>query len=363
MMNKIIRHIAYTLIALSFTLSGCTEHTAPDKVNLHTIDLFFAVADSIMQGQPVAESTWDVLTHSDGYVMAEWHKRDGLIRNAMLIAFHPDSIAQREELLSNNLPMNDPRFHTSLIVRNYVDMQQHWEPLKTFRHNYDFVSMEEKALNMVRKFMPSVVDSLLAFPNVGFICGDPECRSKQAGISLDLNFFYKRPEEGILVLAHEMFHTYRDNFVDRNLLDSNPTLAVIDFIQNEGIADMIDKTIDYDPVAYFGELGYPSTIAELYNEAVASTSAKMAMLDSLTLCLAHQELNPDEYKTRTMALFPLGGHPNGRFLTNLIIANGYREQLLASFADPAVFIRLYNEIAASEGLHMMSDEFMKIIGQ
>ena len=353
----------FTLLILSILplISSCHQRPVESNINHHSVDLFMAVADSVAQGQEVSEATWDSLSHSDGYVMAGWHKRKGLIRNALLIAFHPDSTTVRDSLLQGQLAMSDPRFHTSLLVRNYVDMQQHWGELQDFRHQYDYASIETQARKTLQEFLPNYIDSLLTFPLIGFICGDGDCRSKRSGITLDINYFYKHPAEGILTLAHEMFHTYREHFVDEKRLDSIPVLRIIDNLQNEGIADLIDKPLDYDPATQFAEMGYPSLLAQMYQDAVATTSDKMAQLDSLTLCLAHQQISRQEYNRLTANLFPLSGHPNGRHITNLLVAHGYREQLLTHFADPAYFLVLYNQIAAQENLHVLSDELMAII--
>ena len=165
------------LSLLAIITASCSNESVPNNVNLNSVDLFFAVADSVVQRQEVAEVTWDSLSHSDGYVMAGWQKRKGLIRNALLIAFHPDSTVTRNSLLRSQLPMSDPRFHTSLLVRNYVDMQQHWSELQAFRHSYDYASIERQARQTLQAFLPDFVDSLLTFPNIGFICGDGECRA------------------------------------------------------------------------------------------------------------------------------------------------------------------------------------------
>lgn len=65
-----------TLLLFLFAFaSSCTRHTTECDINLNSVNLFFAVADSIAQRQEVAEVTWDSLAHSDGYVMAGWQKR------------------------------------------------------------------------------------------------------------------------------------------------------------------------------------------------------------------------------------------------------------------------------------------------
>lgn len=353
------------LFALSafFVMCGCARPTADSKISLTSVDIFMAVADSVSHGHDVSDSTWHVLTNSEGYVMSGWNKRPSLVRNAMLVAFHPDSISARDTLIHSNIPMNDARFHTSLIVSNYIDMQGHWSELQKFRTSYDYASIEAQARMVFKAFMPDAVDSLLTFPKIGFICGDPECRSKRSGISLDFNYFYKHPQDGVKTLAHEMFHTYREHFEDWDRYDTIPALIFINAIQNEGIADLIDKDKSYDPVVEFSQMGYPAAIAQLYNDAVASTSAQMALLDSLTICYAAQQISRDEFRQQTQAIFPLGGHPNGRYITNLIVAHGHRDVLLNTFASPTEFIKLYNAIAAAEGLHVMSDEFMHIVGE
>ncbi|MBP5681258.1 MAG: hypothetical protein J6X31_09435 [Bacteroidales bacterium] len=351
-----------TLLLFLFAIaSSCTRHTAECDINLNSVDLFFAVTDSVAQRQEVAKATWDSLAHSDGYVMAGWQKRKGLIRDALLIAFHPDSTETRNTLLQSQVAMSDPRFHTSLLVRNYVDMKQHWSELQDFRHNYDYASIQKQARQTLQQFLPDFVDSLLTFPNIGFICGDAECRSKRSGITLDINYFYKYPEEGIRVLTHEMFHTYRAHFEDHEKFDSIPVLWVVNDLQNEGIADLIDKPLEYDPVAEYAKMGYPEQLAQMYLEAVAATSDKMARLDSLTLCWAHEQITKEDYFQQTSTLFPLGGHPNGRYITNLLVAHGLQDQLLSHFADPDSFIMLYNQVAARENLHVMSEGFILLM--
>lgn len=66
--------VTLLLFLFAFT-SSCIRHTTECDINLNSVDLFFAVADSVAQRQEVAEATWDSLAHSDGYVMAGWQKR------------------------------------------------------------------------------------------------------------------------------------------------------------------------------------------------------------------------------------------------------------------------------------------------
>lgn len=352
------------VVALSSLLAfvACTHQYTDNKISLTSVDIFMSIADSISQGYEVSDTTWNLLICSDGYAMLNWKRRLPMIKEAMQISFNPDSINVRDSILASESSIQDPRLLINLFVRNYSDMNCHWTQLKEYRQSYDFSEMPNRAIEKLTAFMPVIIDSLLEFPNIGFVCSDPECRSTRRGITLDFNLFYKDPSMTIATLTHEMFHSYRSYCVDWELVDSIAPLKVVNMLQDEGIADLIDKDDDnFDAIKLFCGWGYPKEIGMGYNEAVENTSQKMATLDSLTILYGNNELGSDEYLDKASGLFPMGGHPNGRHIVRLIAACGMRDKLLTSFDNPTEFITLYNDMARQKGMHIMSEEFIKQI--
>ncbi|SUB78463.1 Uncharacterised protein [Porphyromonas macacae] len=324
--------------------------------------MFMEIAEIISAGQDIPAEKWEQLFATEGYRILDWKPaRLESVKKNMLIAFSPARTAERDSILSAKIPLQDAAYFDRIMILNFTDMLKHWNELKNFRRTYDFAGMEAKSIRKLKNFLLDPVDSLIVFPSVAIVCADPEARSKSKGIVIDLNVMYKDPDGIIKLMAHEMFHSYRRHFENSDFIQSSPVITELDNLQNEGIADMIDKGDDL--TLLFKQIGYPDEIAVMYKETFENTSAMLAEFDRITVSYLDGKIGEEELSVKIKGYFPFGGHPNGYFITRMLQRHGLRGEVIENFVNPVAFLRTYNKAAEKEGIHVFSPRFMNYMAR
>lgn len=348
---------ALTLLCI-FISTSITAQT----VDFKSIDAFFEIADKLSQNQKVKKSEWKKFHNTAAYkklTMTYGDYKD--IREAMELTFLSKNKALCDSLLAAPYSLSDDDYYLKLLLRNCVSLAKNYDDVKKVRQSYDFEELKAQAIRQFRDFMPAVNDSFLTVPNIYFFFYGPDCYAIGNSIMLDFNYFYRNPQRIIGSFAHEIFHAYRYHFLDTKTIYSNALLDVLDLIQDEGIADLINKKGSEYSAKLLTELGYPIDLEKSYLESVANCSDWLSQLDSLTLAHFDGEMPYDTYKEQLSKLLRRNAHPVGYHISQLLVKNGLKAKMLDSFYNPIEFVKLYNSIAESEGMHVFSDRFMSYI--
>lgn len=248
-----------------------------------------------------------------------------------------------------------------LIVSNYMDMTKHWDALKEYRRDYNFEGLKERATDVLKQFLVNPNDSLIQFPALTFLCFDATGRKLNKGISLDLNFTYKRTtQENARFLAHEMFHAYRGYLYNKEFISSSPALKALSRVQNEGIADLIDKDSLQSSI---NDPSIPKEIVKQYVDTHNNTPALLQKLDTTTIAYLKGDVTEAELASMASNLFLFDGHANGYYMASLIKQHGFLSEITENPANPVVFAKAYNKAARIEGSYMLSPEFIDYIEQ
>jgi hypothetical protein len=357
---KTFKPMRLFLIVVSCLLAagGRADKSPPLSVNTDSADMFIEVAETISSGGSIPDEKWERLFETQGYRIL--NRSASLLehfKNDMRVAFDPEMQPLRDSILSAPVPLKDTAFLDHMMICNFNDMRGHWEELKTFRERYDFGGIGKTSIEKLKGFLHDPVDSLMVFTTVAIACTEPDARSRgRRGIVVDFNLMYKDPDGITDLLAHEMFHTYRMNLVRNVLALRNPIVAQLDRLQEEGIADMIDKS--GDPTIELERLGYPEEVVAFYRDVFGNTSAMLAEFDRITVSYLDGELTEEELSSKMRDYFPIGGHPNGYFITRMLERHGLLDEAIEHFADPVAFIHLYNKAAEKEGTHIFTPRFM-----
>jgi hypothetical protein len=172
---------------------------------------------------------------------------------------------------------------------------------------------------------------------------DPIVMDVLAARELDLRSF----------VAHESHHWYRNRRAtidwDRVPQHEQDLLWTLYQIQGEGIADQIDKRawIEGEEPVPAGRESY----AEAYLEALEAAPRTIRSLDSLLV--VHSNAPTDEQRAAIGAhiaeIIPMSGHPTGYHMARTILSALGRERLAADVANPAEFLRAYDEASRASG--------------
>ncbi len=144
--------------------------------------------------------------------------------------------------------------------------------------------------------------------------------------------------------GHELHHALRKPVEFANVQPQDE--GVIYFIArtlNEGTADMVDKVAN---LAHDDELpmGMSFKDFELYQ-----ADSIVAQADTILMNL--QKSSGKDFKTekdiRNLVKWTSGHNP-GYYMTDIIVRNGYKKQLLKQIQNPFQFIYLYNKAAKKD---------------
>lgn len=331
---------------------------AAQNFDLTSVDAFFSVAHDLKSGKTVNEASWDNLFKTAGYNIIVSHFGNDILKNCIVLAFDPTKTVARDSVLGNKTPSERDMF-MAFVIGNYIDMDANWSKLKEFRKTYDFEALKSGATNKLKRFLNNPPDSTIKFPALTIICFDSNGRKLDKGISLDFNLIYKQtPQQTAAFLAHEMFHDYRGRLLCTDFVKSSPAITALATMQNEGMADMVNKTSAGDAVS---DPLTPQAVVKQYFDAYNGTPALLAKLDSLTVAHLQGQIDADKFKKSANRIFIFDGHPNGYYMAYMIKRNGLMRELIENVANPVAFARLYNKAAAAEGGYVFSDKFMSYI--
>ncbi len=350
-----ITHIVITVILLI-----CTPVFSQD-IDISSVKSFYKVSDKIASGKSISDKEWEKLFNTSGYyISARSDIRKKVIRNMMRFAYDPSLSAEKDSILNIDIMANfsnNELFLNCLTIRNYLDMQQNEVALRNFLKEYDFDSIKDQSIQRLKDVLIDPIDSLITFPSVNILCYEPDAQSKPKGIVIDYNYFYKNNGANDDFIAHEMYHTYRRNFESKEYIKTNNFTFQLNNIHNEGVADQIDK--DKDVSKHFEKQDFPDQIIQFYENAYKETPSQLEKFEQITLSFLHKEIDEDTFNKKLANFFPFGGHPNGFYMTSLIVEAGYRTELFENFYNPHAFLVLYNKAAKQLGGFVFCDEVMQ----
>ena len=337
--------------------------TAAQTVDLTAVDEFFKVTSTLKEGKVVSAQQWNDFDNSPGYkVFAESNNKTliNIIKSSINLAFGHGSISGKDSILS--ITQEEVNSNTTMLLKkhilvNYLNINENYESLKTFRDNYDFIALVENAKLRLSAFLGKPTDTSFKFLPVYFHFIDADGGVREDALYIDMNLIYKQPEDlRVNFLAHEFFHNYRENYENHDFNYKCDLNHVIDYIQNEGIADLIDKSEGYEKC--FNDVGelpeMTATWVSLYNQAPED----LEKFHDVILKFIKDEITEEKLIDTIIEIVKFNGHPIGFYMANQIVGAGYETELLETFYNPYEFYSLYNIAAKEQNLFQLSNEFM-----
>jgi hypothetical protein len=352
------------LFGLFLSLNNYAQEKTNQQVDLSSVDYFFVIKDKISFNKSINEEDWNRLFSTSGYKISTTSSvRKKIIREMMLAAYNPKFIFKKDSVLNSSIEENIKNPYVLLYkmtLLNFIDYSTKEKKLKDFRKKYDFSLISEYSTKRLKNFLTNPIDSLINIPIINFLCYEPDAQSKPKGIICDFNLFFKESqEERINFIAHETFHQYRRNFIDNKFIESNAVIQEIDKLQDEGIADLIDKKENL--LESISDKGLPEVFVKQYFGAYQNTPEILKEFDITIVSWLHNQINEEQFKSKINHYFLSGGHPNGYFMARLIEKAGLKKEMLDKFYSPVDFIKTYNQAAKLENSYIFSEEFIHYI--
>ncbi len=336
-------------------------------IDLSSADAFFDITTDIKSGKEISKEQWKRFEKSSVY--RRFASRD----NPFLINTIKESIElvfrkteknkyQIDSLLSiseEKIKQDRKWLLKKLIVENYININKHYNEIKSFRKEYDFESLIYKSRKKLSAFLIHPIDSLTNLKPIHFFMLNADAKNEENAIIVDLNSFYNLTDkQRVELITHEYFHNYRERFENHKFNYKSDLNYMIDMIQNEGIADMIDKAIGYEefysrePFTYLSPL-----MVKSYNSA----ENDLERLHKVVLQYSLNKITKDWMVDSLLNIVKFNGHPIGFYMANQIVKAGYRKQMIKTFYEPLEFYKLYNKAAKKRNLFLLSDEFMEFV--
>jgi hypothetical protein len=335
------KHTMNTRLILFFitiigAMLGTITTLKAQTINIEAAVKYWELTDSLKQDKPITNQQWETFINLEGnktYVHSVFDSASLVgYRRALEIVYMP----KNDERLQRNLKAN---YWYVVLIKRYKDKE---DSLKTYlKETLQSPAYKEVMYRYVYEYLPKKdrhpVKSLKFFYNALGM----DAVSYPNGIFMSLMACNNnvKIKNGILE-AHELHHQLRSQMALKPLKEEHKGLLyAIRSIQNEGIADMIDKAptlASYDSV---------STREWLLDAAPAT----LKTFDSTLVVIAQSKgANFQTEKYYRKLLRSSAGHMPGFYMGRTIVNNGYKKQMIKTADNPFRFIYLYNKAAKKD---------------
>lgn len=182
-------------------------------------------------------------------------------------------------------------------------------------------------------------------------------KDMENALFIDFNLIYKLTEQQrIDFLAHEFFHNYRTYFENHKFNYANDINFMLDMIQNEGIADQIDKYMGYEK--YFSNVLISPEEAAIFTTLYNHAEDDIKQLQTIIVQYSQKRIDKKRCIDKLLEIYKYNGHAIGFYMSNQIIKAGYKEEMVKSFYNPYQFYQLYNLAAYKHKTIILNDDFM-----
>ena len=196
----------------------------------------------------------------------------------------------------------------------------------------------ERSLTMANQWIPKAFQSKQATQYVFGFFGQ-NAHASAVGVVLDPYLGYLSDLHAPFELgAHELHHNLRANIkLTKPLNRDNGFDRVIDHLQHEGVANLIDKS-------HFLQMNSPFSdeIKQYFNRELEKAPHYLKALDKAMSEAASDHENAD-FMVFQKAGLPLWGHVLGWYMTQTIVKAGMKQQLVDSMLSPRSLPSLYNQ--------------------
>jgi hypothetical protein len=309
-------------------------------INIDAALKYWELTDSLKKNKPITDEQWTEFINLEGN---KTYARS-VFDSASLVSY-------RRALEIVYMPANDARLQKNLkakywyatLIKRYKDQE---DSLKTYlQQTLQSPAYKNVMYKYVYEYLPKkdrhpVKDLKFYYNGLGM-----DAVSYPNGIFMSLMACVNNSKikNGILE-AHELHHQLRSQMEFKKMKPEHEgVLYAIFSIQNEGVADMIDK------VPMLAQPGDPDGIT---NWLLTPAPAAIKSLDSNLVVMAQsQSASFQNEKAYRKLLRSSAGHMPGFYMARIIVNNGYKKQMLNIANNPFQFIYLYNKAAKKDAMH------------
>lgn len=313
-------------------------------INSDALSKFWNLVDYLKADHTLSDSIWNSYYNIPGnknYMENNRSDKEALQhRDYLELIFRPSYFDSLNMIV--NEKNSDP---SEGIFHNLYYIKLNEEKIKKYSKEIQSSNYLERSIALAKKFLPknkyNVIPENLTI-HLMAITYDAAVQDSSMYFGLSCVYDLDRFQKGSIA-AHEIHHLLRKNRVCGNLshIDS-ASFFIIDQINNEGCADLIDKTII---VKHENKISMGSL---LKNWLLATADLTLQKLDSSFIL---NSKSMDEFTTIESFIEITAfssGHIPGFYMVDIIKRNGYLKELIQNNDNPFNFFYLYNQAAAKD---------------
>lgn len=333
----------FTLITV-FILS-ITGDCYSQKINSEAISKFWNVVDYLKLDKELTDSVWSSyynLSGNKNYMLNNRSEENVLEHRKYLeLIFRPsfsDSLKKIEKIKNSD--------HNEDIFQNLYFIKLNEEKLRNYSKEVESPDYLPLSIKLSKKYLPkNKYNSIPANLTIYLMAITYDAAVQDSSMYFGLACVYDldRFQKGSTA-AHELHHLLRKNLECGKGLSKtdSASVSIVDQINNEGCADLIDKTIiiDNESKILIGSL--------LKDWLMGSADITIQKIDSCLILNSRATLiYATDENFREITGFS-SGHIPGFYMVDIIKRNGYLKELIKNNDDPFNFFYLYNKAAKKD---------------
>lgn len=354
----------HILIAIALLLCiKIYSQNSSKNIDFSAVHQHFVVMDVLLSGNEPTENQWNNLFQTAAYkeLIRREFKSPTRFQEVFRAAYLPGHTKDVNEILKRiDRKGNFWTAWVTTLLEAYENIPNQKEELIQLIEDYQKLELSEFAKEQSARFLPE--NHFEDFPKIAFVIFN-DSRGYDP-IILSLNSYVKtgdlRDNQALdcmtelghdkdfsfqLLYAHEAFHYYRAKKKEFNFPDNNDPYSsliwIMNQIENEGIADQIDKQIQYFEPGCFAD----TREGERYLGYLDLHPGLILKMDSMFVEIANHQDSAKIFSKRFSRMIPRAGHQTGFYMCNAII-NEFGEASLKSISrNPYAFFKLYQKAA------------------
>ncbi|MDP2385140.1 MAG: DUF5700 domain-containing putative Zn-dependent protease [Bacteroidota bacterium] len=324
-----------------------TNSVYSQTINTDAVNRFWTVVELLKSDKPLTDSLWNFYYSVQGNKVYMDNNRSeenvAAHRKYLEFLFKPsltDSL--------KNIESNIKNFENDDIFQNLYFIKSNEQKLKEYSKEIQKPAYLETSIKLAKKYLPKnkynkIPKNLTVYIMAMTYDAAVQDSSMYFGISCvyDLDRFQKGS-----VAAHELHHILRKNKEFKIKLSprDSATVDIVDQVNNEGCADLIDKTV-------FIENAEKIAIGNaIKNWLISEADNTIKKIDS---CFIVNSLSIKEFTNskefRKITNYS-SGHIPGFYMVDIIKRNGYMSELISVNDNPFNFFYIYNKAAKKDKL-------------
>jgi len=318
------------------------------RFDTRAIGAFWIVVDKLEQDQPLTDTLWQAYYDLPGNrKYMEQNRPDEQVaqyRRYLALVFRP---SMRDSLPALHKQKGGPG---NDILENLLYIHDHEAAIRQYMEVVTSNTYLPACIALARRYLPAKTNALPAdlVIYIEAMTFDAAIQPPNMYFGISAIYDLDRLQKGTLA-AHELHHQLRGNREIEKRVSSADTVsfAIIEQTNNEGTADMVDKSIE---VAHADSIyNGPSLVHWLFDDA----PTVIRQLDSAFLinASAHEGERPINYRDIHRMMRYSSGHIPGFYMANVIIRNGGQAALIKGSNNPFGLFELYNRLAAKDKEH------------